>query len=67
MIDDIVDYGNVSTGIFAFNYEKFNLLDLLNDALILINIQADMKGIRIELSMDPKIPRKIKSDPNRIR
>ncbi len=57
----------MDSGKFKFTFVEFNLESLLKECLVLISMQAKMKGLAIELKFDEDVPTTLKSDPNRIR
>jgi signal transduction histidine kinase len=48
-------------------YVNFDLKNLINELVKLFEIQARMKGIKIQLLYSKELPVNVVSDPNRIR
>lgn len=58
----------MDSGKFKYTFVDFDLYKLLQDCLILVSMIASVKGLRLELLYDEiKVPRCVRSDPNRVR
>ncbi|KAL4436233.1 hypothetical protein ABPG74_015824 [Tetrahymena malaccensis] len=67
MVNDILDFVQMTENKFKFNPISFNLIDLLEECLLLIKVHADIKNINLQLIKNDLVPKTIVSDPNRIR
>lgn len=66
-INDILDYSALQAGKFNFVFKKFNLYNLVKSVMSLVEIQAEIKGIKLSLVYDTNLPATVKSDENRLR
>ncbi|KAL4487057.1 hypothetical protein ABPG72_001509 [Tetrahymena utriculariae] len=67
MVNDILDFVQMTENKFKFNPISFNLVELLEECLLLIKVHADIKNINLQLKKNDLVPKTIVSDPNRIR
>ncbi|KAL4454163.1 hypothetical protein ABPG73_011921 [Tetrahymena malaccensis] len=67
MINDILDYGQINSGYFQLSFKPFAILDLMTECAEMISFQASLKGLIVELNLDPTLPQIINSDKNRIK
>ena len=67
VIDDILDFSKVEAGKLELDRIDFVVRDSLEAALKPLSLQAQLKEIRLELSIDPDAPSVIKADPLRLR
>ena len=71
MINDILDYTQISNGKLRLDFEYFSVLDAVKDVSKIIKFQAKKKGLafKIESQLDPSSKRDtmIRSDQNRLK
>jgi len=67
IINDILDFSRIETGNVQLKPEWFNLIDCLTDCMELFSINAGQKGIRLETSLDPELPKLLYGDQTRLR
>ncbi|KAL4438307.1 hypothetical protein ABPG74_009730 [Tetrahymena malaccensis] len=66
-INDILDFAQIDSGKFKYTFVDFNLEKLLQDCQTLIQMQANVKSIELQLIYDTRLNLQVKSDQNRIR
>ncbi|MCL2704785.1 MAG: response regulator, partial [Spirochaetaceae bacterium] len=67
LVNDILDFSKIEAGRLDLEKIDFNLYDTLEDATTLVAMEAHKKGLEVVLSISPKAPKIIKSDPVRLR
>lgn len=67
IINDILDLSKVEAGKLDIEKADVRLIDLLNDTVALLKLEAKEKGIDINVSSEGAIPNFIKTDPTRLR
>ncbi|EAR83217.2 ATPase, histidine kinase-, DNA gyrase B (macronuclear) [Tetrahymena thermophila SB210] len=67
IINDILDYGQINSGYFQLSFKPFAILELMTECAEMISFQASLKGLIVELNLDPNLPQIINSDQNRIK
>ncbi|WP_158630109.1 MHYT domain-containing protein [Cohnella sp. AR92] len=67
IINGILDYTRIESGHVRFKPEWFNLADCLTDSMELFSINAGQKDVRLETSLDHKLPKKLYGDPIRLK
>ncbi|RYZ56791.1 MAG: response regulator, partial [Proteobacteria bacterium] len=67
IIDDILDLAKVESGKLETEEIEFSIYDLVNDIMDLFRESVKAKGIDLVLSVSSDIPRRIVSDPTRLR
>ena len=66
LVNDLLDYSRILNQAFGVNSEYFNIRQLLQDSMKLIEMQARTKKIRLLLRIDPLLPQMCFCDPTRI-
>jgi PAS domain S-box-containing protein len=66
IINDILDVSKIEAGKMTFENIGFNLKETLKQALRLIDLKAEEKGILLATNIDASIPEVVISDPTRI-
>lgn len=66
IINDILDFSKIEAGMMTIQNVNFNLRDLLNEHLKIINPRANQKGLKINLKINKDIPAYLIGDPIRI-
>ncbi|MGL4315595.1 MAG: 7TM diverse intracellular signaling domain-containing protein [Pseudomonas sp.] len=67
VINDILDYARIESGKLSLEEIEFDLEQLITDTLILFSAMAQDKRIRLYVSLQGGVPRKIKGDPTRLK
>jgi len=67
IINDILDYSQIESGIFKVHISEFNLKNLIDKIINLLKKLYEEKGLIFNLEYDNSIPELLKSDPNRIK
>jgi len=67
IIDDILDYSKIEAGKIALERMPFSVAELSRSAMMLMEIQARNKPLKLETEIDPKAPAWVDGDPNRVR
>ncbi|CAG9327249.1 unnamed protein product [Blepharisma stoltei] len=65
LINDLLDYSRILAGSFSIVKSKFQLTNTINTTAQLIKLQAEKKGVKLTIRIDPQIPEHIYSDPLR--
>ena len=64
---DITDYGQLKTKRLKLSYQPFDLSQVIDCAIGMINYDAQSKGIKVHQKIDNNVPLCIVSDPKRLR
>ncbi|MEQ8788309.1 MAG: PAS domain S-box protein [Pirellulaceae bacterium] len=67
IIDDILDMSKVEAGKLKFEQIEFSPIQIVEEAVTLLQSRAKGKGIAMCVRFDTPIPERIKSDPTRLR
>ena len=67
IINDILDYSKIEAGKLDIEYINFDIPDLVNNCIAIFTPLAQKKELSLSSSIAPDIPRKVLSDPTRIR
>jgi len=67
IINDILDISKIEAGKLELVSVPFDLRDCLENTLRPFEHQAEEKGIRLELSVHPHVPNRLRGDPGRLR
>lgn len=67
IISDILDLSKIEVGKLNVELQDISLDDILGDSKMLLDFFASEKGIRLTFTMDPKLPKQIRTDPVRLR
>jgi len=67
VINDILDISKIEAGKLELEETAFDLGESVEAATIPFNVQAKAKGVQLNLSIDPGIPRYVTGDPTRLR
>jgi len=66
MIYDAIDFSLISARELNIQYELANLNEILEKCVQLIQMQAKKKGLMILYEFDPSLPKKCRTDPQRL-
>ena len=67
LINDVLDLSKIEAGQMRMDRQRIRTLDLVQDALRLMDERARQKGIALRLVMDGDVPESISTDPTRLR
>src|SRR4249919_1279365 len=67
IVDDILDYSKLEANKLELETTNFNLRDLLEAVMQLMERPADAKGLRLHLQLDPGVRLPVRGDPVRLR
>ena len=67
IVDDILDYSRLEAQALELEITSFNLRDLLDGVVQLMQRAADAKGLSLALQLDPSVRLPVRGDPVRLR
>jgi signal transduction histidine kinase/CheY-like chemotaxis protein len=67
IVDDILDYSKLEADKLELETTPFNLRELLEGVLQLMERSAESKGLRLHLHIDPSVRLPVRGDPVRLR
>jgi len=67
LINDILDFSKIEAGQLRLERTDFDLIDMLEDAVDLVTLEAHKKNVDVGLYIDPRVPSKVFGDPTRLR
>ncbi|HZZ28100.1 MAG TPA: response regulator [Pirellulales bacterium] len=67
LINDVLDLSKVEAGKLDLEFIPFELGEVLGDALKLLALRADKKGLELAWRMQPDVPEVVVGDPARLR
>jgi PAS domain S-box-containing protein len=67
LIGNILDYNRLEVGQLRVESIDFNLRSLLKELIEILQINAQEKGLALQLNIDPEIPAMVIGDPLRLR
>jgi len=67
LINDVLDLSKIEAGQMRMDRQRVRTLDLVQDALRLMDDRARQKGLALRLVMDGDVPESISTDPTRLR
>jgi signal transduction histidine kinase/CheY-like chemotaxis protein/HPt (histidine-containing phosphotransfer) domain-containing protein len=67
IVDDILDYSKLEANKVQLETTSFNLRELLDSVIRLMEKPAESKGLRLTLQMDPAVRLAVRGDPVRLR
>jgi two-component system, sensor histidine kinase and response regulator len=67
LINDVLDLSKVEAGKLDLEFTPFELGEVLGDALKLLALRADKKGLELAWRMQPDVPEVVVGDPARLR
>jgi signal transduction histidine kinase len=67
IINDILDFSKIEAGKLELRPQVFDLGELLRSACTMVAFEAEKKGLRLALHVDPAVPLALVGDPGRIR
>jgi signal transduction histidine kinase len=67
VINDILDFSKIEAGKLELELTGFSIGAVVNDTVQLFSERALSKGLKLELELDPDLPKASVGDPNRLR
>ncbi len=67
IINDILDFSKIEAGKMELVEESFNLATTCHEAIQLLAVRAEEKGLALRLDIDPQVPAQLCGDPGRLR
>ncbi len=67
LISDILDFSKIEAGKLELEITDFNIIRIIEDAVKILRLKADEKGLRLTHSIDPDVYPYLKGDPLRVR
>ena len=67
IINDILDFSKIEQGKMEIIKEDYDIRELLLSVISMIKVKADEKGLRLNLEIDPDMPKVLRGDSKRIR
>ncbi len=67
LINDILDFSKIEAGQMELEYTSCNLLELMEDSIDLISLEAHKKGVEVGLFAQEGTDYQIEGDPTRLR
>ena len=66
VINDILDFSKVEAGKMEFHIEKFDFHRIIDEAVTVMRIQAEEKGLQLDSRIEPDMPQYLIGDANRL-
>ncbi|MBK1725498.1 PAS domain-containing protein [Halorhodospira neutriphila] len=66
LIDTLLELSQLQAGKIALQPEAFELRPFLDEQLALLHLQAERKGLELTSTVDPALPRWVRTDPTRL-
>ena len=67
LINDILDFSKIEAGQMELEYTSCDLLEILEEAVDLVALEAHKKGVELEFYADPGTDLLVEGDPTRLR
>jgi two-component system sensor histidine kinase RpfC len=67
LIEDILDISKIEAGKFCIEETEFDLHSLISNTKSIMKVQAESKGLSLNIDMSPSTPFLLKGDPHHIR
>ena len=67
IIDDILDIAKIETGKVELDYADFDLHDTIEQACVPAQLEANAKGLAVDLEISTDLPRRVRGDAARVR
>ena len=67
LLNDILDFSKIEAGKLDLEIIDFNLRDSLENAVRVLSVQAQQKGLELSCHMLPDVPDRLQGDPTRLR
>jgi signal transduction histidine kinase/CheY-like chemotaxis protein len=67
VLNDVLDFSKAEAGKLRVAIEHFELAPLLRDVATLLSGAAQLKGLALEIALDPALPKSVLGDPLRLK
>ena len=67
VLNDVLDFSKAEAGKLRIELERFQLAPLLREVAQLMFVEAQHKGLALELALDPALPQWLQGDPLRLK
>jgi CheY-like chemotaxis protein len=67
VLNDVLDFSKAEAGKLRIDLERFQLAPLLREVAQLMFVEAQHKGLALELALDPALPHWLQGDPLRLK
>lgn len=67
IVNEVLDYNRIISGKFSFASQHFDMLELLNEAVAVMQLQADRKGLDFRTDFDKSVSNLVIGDPFRLK
>lgn len=67
LIEDILDISKIEAGKFSIEQTDFDLHSLVNTTVKMLQVQAELKGLKLVRHITPSTPYKLVGDPHHLR
>jgi signal transduction histidine kinase/CheY-like chemotaxis protein len=67
IINDILDISQIETGRVELEVDEFDLYECVERACVPGGLEAQAKGVTLEIDVDPQAPRRVRGDGARVR
>ncbi|MTV36636.1 hybrid sensor histidine kinase/response regulator [Duganella radicis] len=67
ILNDILDFSKIDAGRLSIETVDFDLITLVDDAVGIMQQQADAKSLLLRYELAPDLPRYVRGDPTRLR
>jgi signal transduction histidine kinase/ActR/RegA family two-component response regulator len=67
VLNDVLDFSKAEAGKLRIDLERFQLAPLLREVAQLMFVEAQHKGLALELALDPALPQWLQGDPLRLK
>ncbi|MBQ7724271.1 MAG: response regulator [Lachnospiraceae bacterium] len=67
LVSNILDFSKIETGRMEIEAVDYDLSSVINDLVNTVQVRADEKKLKLELDIDPKIPKGLHGDEIRIK
>ena len=66
LVTDLLDLAKMDLGKMEIRNEAFNIREMVHNAVAMLSLQAEKKGIKLTGAVEEAVPEKITSDPDRL-
>lgn len=67
VVNDVLDFARIEEGKLPFREETFDLNSFLRETMQQLDLTARQKALALSWTLDPELPRLVRSDPYRLR
>jgi signal transduction histidine kinase/ActR/RegA family two-component response regulator len=67
VINDILDVSKIEAGLLELDVTDFVLHETIEQACAVVGLEANAKGIKLRVRIDPDVPRAVRGDAGRLR